>query len=444
MAAAAECVRPTKLEETYQGNGNPRKVVWHRLCDRPRLYHCHDFLTKEECDAIIGLAQAAAPRSLANAGPAKLRVELDSDPGHSREPDETAVLRRIEERVVALSGVSFHGAELPWAVHFTPAIIAEEAPTTSAASLDSSTRRTEMQPSSAGAPKDQRARPAHGRSTGQERQSARSTNSSMSSHQPPVVVRRTSRPRGAETPVAVSESPPEAQPARMSLGLHVDTNNCRERRWLTFIIYLHTTLPWFGGHTVFPLASRRGTREPRGGKLSQLRASAELLLASGIHHTGQAGNPCLGPEVRSAAGHLLAHAEEIAKFAASPPGGEEFPVPEVFWAPGAPGVAVSPLRGSCVAFFTRSGVANGAIDARSWHAGAAVLANEKECVDKSLTQDSVVGKWTLQKFREVPPEDAETRSSMESFARQHEDLRPCCVDNVQFEVACDEEQMFGG
>jgi len=194
---------------------------------------------------------------------------------------------------------------------------------------------------------------------------------------------------------------------------------------------------------VFPLASRRGTREPRGGKLSQLRASAELLLASGIHHTGQAANPCLGPEVRSAAGHLLAHAEEIANIAASNSGGEGLPVEQVFWAPGGPGMAVAPLRGSCVAFLTRSAVAAGAIDARSWHAGAAVLANQGGNMETTLTQDCVIGKWTLQKFREVPPEDAETRCSLESFAKQHGDLRPCYVDNVHFEVACEEELMFG-
>lgn len=234
------------------------------------------------------------------------------------------------------------------------------------------------------------------------------------------------------------------QPVRMSLGLHVDTNNCRERRWLTFIIYLHTTLPWLGGHTVFPLAHRRGTRESRRGKQSQLQASAEVLLTSGIHHTGQAANPCLGSEVRSAAGHLLAHAEEIAKIAAPHPGGEDLPDQDAFWAPGGLGLAVPPLRGSCIAFLTRSAVAGGAIDARSWHAGAAVLANRGGNVETTLMRDCVIGKWTLQKFREVPPEDAETRCSMESFAKMHEDLRPCCVDNVQFKMACEEEPMFGG
>ena len=44
----------------------------------------------------------------------------------------------------------------------------------------------------------------------------------------------------------------------LDLGLHLDTNNCRERRWLTFIIYLNTVAA--GGHTVFPLAERSDIR----------------------------------------------------------------------------------------------------------------------------------------------------------------------------------------
>ncbi|CAK0862309.1 unnamed protein product, partial [Prorocentrum cordatum] len=274
----------------------PREAEWRPLCERPRLFHCRDFLTPEECEAVVLGARAAAPQSLGVEGQAKLRVDLrETSPAPPGRPD-AAVLRSVSRRVAAL--------------------------------------------------------------TGEER--------------------------------------------RMSLGLHVDTNNCRDRRFVTFLIYLRTTPASHGGHTVFPLAVRPGRPEPRGRRAQRLLRAGEVLLAAGVQHTGSGANPNLGPEVLDATGLLLAHAEGLARRAA----GLEGPV----WEPCGVGLAVPPERGSCVAFFTRSDAVGGAVDPRSWHGGAAVAAG---------------GKWTLQKFREAPAEKIR-RCCIESFAAQHASLRPGC------------------
>ena len=34
-----------------EGGGSPRDAAWKLVADRPLLYHCHDFLTPEECEA---------------------------------------------------------------------------------------------------------------------------------------------------------------------------------------------------------------------------------------------------------------------------------------------------------------------------------------------------------------------------------------------------------
>eukprot|EP00747_Dinoflagellata_sp_TGD_P087956 gnl/TRDRNA2_/TRDRNA2_163830_c0_seq2.p2 gnl/TRDRNA2_/TRDRNA2_163830_c0~~gnl/TRDRNA2_/TRDRNA2_163830_c0_seq2.p2 ORF type:complete len:173 (+),score=27.84 gnl/TRDRNA2_/TRDRNA2_163830_c0_seq2:56-520(+) len=150
------------------GTGSaPPAVTWRLLCERPLLYHCADFLSPEECEAVVRMARMSAPGSLTRIDQddsAKLRVDLDASRPQCSNDEDAAVLRRIEKRVVSLSGVPSHDGEQPWAVHFTPP---------------------------------------------------------------------------AQTDMGDAE--------HMSLGLHVDTNNCRERRWVTFIAYLKTTMPAAGG-----------------------------------------------------------------------------------------------------------------------------------------------------------------------------------------------------
>lgn len=342
----------------------PRDASWRLLSEHPPIYACDDFLTPEESDAIRRAVQSAAPHSLSQGGRAKLRVDVDAEDPHLP-PEGSAVLRSVDRRVAASSGVQRHGGEMPWAVHFTPAAPMEDT-------------------GSEAAPK-------------------------------PPAGRGPRAPAGRAA--AVRAVSPPAPRVRMNLGLHVDTNNCRERRWLTFIVYLHTTPPRAGGHTVFPLALRRGGGVRRTAKTKLLRNAAEVLLGGSVHHTGQSSNPLLGEEVHEAGKALLAHAEEVATAAAS--------VDEaVCWHPSGVGMAASPMQGSCVAFFTRSEASGGGIDPRSWHGGADVFVRE-------ATED--VGKWTLQMFREAPPEVAKG-CCVETFARSHSSLRPSCGGGVRFDV----------
>ena len=144
-----------------------RDALWQKLCDKPLLYHCRDFLSPEECQTILRAVYRSAPVALSSGGQAKLRIDLDlkrleAACNSADEAEEFAVLRRIERRVEALSGVRSHKNEEPWAVHFTPLPSPEDE-----ASGDSSS----------------------------------------------------------------------CCKTRMSLGIHVDTNNCRDRRWVTFIAY---------------------------------------------------------------------------------------------------------------------------------------------------------------------------------------------------------------
>ncbi|CAJ1336551.1 unnamed protein product, partial [Effrenium voratum] len=245
---------------------------------RPQIFACDSFLTPEECLAIRRLAEVNIPVQCSS----KMRVDLEITPGGG----DHAVLRAIERRIEALSGLKAHPGEMPWAVHFTP---------------------------------------------------------------------------GAE----------EEPEKRVNLGLHLDTNNTREKRWLTFIIYLQTTPAHQGGHTLFPLAQTKGS------KVTHL---GDTLLAANLQHTG----PALNSHLQEAAEQLLARGEVLAQKALVEESAR-------------PGLAVAPREGLCVAFWTRL-PGSGAVDCASWHGGAAVTGEG--------------GKWTLQKFREAPPEA----------------LKDCCVE----------------
>ncbi|CAJ1453955.1 unnamed protein product [Effrenium voratum] len=275
-----------------------REASWRLLCRRPQIFACDSFLTPEECLAIRRLAEVNIPVQCSS----KMRVDLEITPGGG----DHAVLRAIERRIEALSGLKAHPGEMPWAVHFTP---------------------------------------------------------------------------GAE----------EEPEKRVNLGLHLDTNNTREKRWLTFIIYLQTTPAHQGGHTLFPLAQTKGS------KVTHL---GDTLLAANLQHTG----PALNSHLQEAAEQLLARGEVLAQKALVEESAR-------------PGLAVAPREGLCVAFWTRL-PGSGAVDCASWHGGAAVTGEG--------------GKWTLQKFREAPPE-ALKDCCVEAFARDHGRLRlPCCAGGVLF------------
>merc|ERR1712070_146112 len=100
------------------------------------------------------------------------------------------------------------------------------------------------------------------------------------------------------------------------------------------------------------------------------------------------------------------------------------------------GVAVPAVRGSCVAFFTRSTASDGAIDPYSWHGGAAVCSSallSGPADHRPPTADPsqlYVGKWTLQKFRECPV--PVPSGGAQEFARQHASLNPGCSGGVRF------------
>jgi len=327
------------------GTPSPREATWRLVCEHPPLYLCSDFMEPWECEAIVRLARESAPSSLNRywGNSSKLRVDLN--PSDTDLGEDMNVLRSVEKRVAALSGLQPHGAELPWAVHCTPPLTRDES----------------------------------------ER----------------------------DCPVET----------RMNLGLHVDTNNCRDRRWLTFIAYLRTTPPEIGGHTVFPLALRRGAVEPKAAKARRLRSAAEVLLGSNVHHTGQANNTYLGEQVKQASQLLLAQSDVVARLAAGQDSTKT--LEDICWHPSGMGLAVAPVQGRCVAFLTRSLASDGAIDPRSWHAGAAVVPNDEDSAD--------VGKWTLQKFREVPL-DPTNACSVKDFAIQHSTLLPGCSGGVRFDV----------
>lgn len=113
------------------------------------------------------------------------------------------------------------------------------------------------------------------------------------------------------------------------------------------------------------------------------------------------------------------------------------------------GVAVPAVRGSCVAFFTRSASSDGAIDPFSWHGGASVNGTIVGCSDvvtvPEVQPHHRTGKWTLQKFREMPTSPGlelgqsdgkctEHAFGIEEFARRHTFLNTGCCGDVWFDV----------
>eukprot|EP00929_Paragymnodinium_shiwhaense_P051379 TRINITY_DN25868_c0_g1_i2.p1 TRINITY_DN25868_c0_g1~~TRINITY_DN25868_c0_g1_i2.p1 ORF type:complete len:309 (+),score=55.93 TRINITY_DN25868_c0_g1_i2:129-1055(+) len=278
-----------------------RTAVWKPLCSEPLMYYCDEFMSQEECDAIVRLALARAGRSFRATGNAKLRVDLtttapkdvETIPGDAGpRPADEAVLRSVERRIAGLCGAEPHGGEMPWAVHFTPSPAGpqEEAPLQVRAApaeeeaaappplRDSDARAKGLGGKGArnGSPPHQK-EPRPARALGDARSTRVATRSSLVSAGS-AMLGGSGQAAPQDAPSKATE-PPDVE--RMSLGIHVDTNNCRERRWVTFIVYLRSVPAHLGGHTVFPLALAPGTEEPRVPKLKKLTVC--YLMASRKH-----------------------------------------------------------------------------------------------------------------------------------------------------------------
>ena len=129
-----------------------------------------------------------------------------------------------------------------------------------------------------------------------------------------------------------------------------------------------------------------------------VRGAAELV-AHGCAHTRKAGRP-VGEGEGPPPDPADAHAAEALRVAAVR-----------CLAGGGAGLAVPPVRGRLVLFFSRQD--DGSVDHRSWHGGADVLAPE--------------GKWTLQLFKEYPEGTAdvaayvrERRAALRAMAAQQQ------------------------
>ena len=158
----------------------------------------------------------------------------------------------------------------------------------------------------------------------------------------------------------------------------MDTNNGRPFRFATALIYLNDPGAACGGETVFPLA------------FSEDACGAEALFQEGHAHTGEGASEAtakllaLGREAcagrRGLAGRGAVFTMERPRRASRGclPRGTASKCPEQ---------AVAPERGLLILFYSRE--RGGAIDAASWHGGCAV-------------DPASPGKWTCQKFFEVP------------------------------------------
>lgn len=182
---------------------------------------------------------------------------------------------------------------------------------------------------------------------------------------------------------------------RLDRGLHIDTNHT-PHRWLTFIIYLCTTPPVDGGHTVFPLAQHGTTAAP---KMQTLSSAAHFLVDSGCQHTSHATRHAAkgSSSIQRASQCILGHAENIADEAT------KCLQSGVYFDPCGVGLAVPAVQGSCVAFYSRS-PETGVIDPMSFHGGAALTGYD-------------AAKWTLQRFREAPVDETAT-GEIEAFVAQ--------------------------
>mmetsp|Transcript_83557 Transcript_83557/g.259574 ORF Transcript_83557/g.259574 Transcript_83557/m.259574 type:complete len:276 (-) Transcript_83557:70-897(-) len=183
-------------------------------------------------------------------------------------------------------------------------------------------------------------------------------------------------------------------PSATPLGLHLDTFHA-PLRFATALVYLNC--PAEGGGTVFPLAAAASGSTPFPWlRTAELRAvgAAEVLAEAGVQHSHEVSRVF---ERSDAVGNAIEFLE--ARAAAAPSGG---------------GLMVRATAGDMLLFFSRT--AEGAVDARSWHAGTAVLSGSK---------------WTLQNFMEMPVDVSPTDFAAFVGVRHRQLMDRACVQCVQ-------------
>jgi len=155
-----------------------------------------------------------------------------------------------------------------------------------------------------------------------------------------------------------------SESCRFKNGLHVDTHNGQDHRFVSIILYLNTLTPECGGETVFP---------------HDIVAGASLLKDD-ITHTAHATEP--------ARESLLAAANRVCETKVSSIVSDEGGHFALVRRCGA-GVGVLPRQGLAIVFYTRHSKTGGCVDPASWHGGSST---------------SFAEKWILQKFKAVPSE----------------------------------------
>lgn len=347
-----------------------RTPTWRRITARPLLYECDEFLTPEECATLVEFASSMIGGVL---GPPKEKIRLDLASVLLRQ--RTAENTDTKRASTALSDQQ----------------ISDQHDTRDALELErralAAIRRAEGLFSAISGRGDP-------------------SREALEIHCTPATSTTTSA-------------------AHLDLGLHLDTNNCRSGRWLTFIVYLTTVER--GGHTVFPLArtvsgSSRRIRVSRGRDDSDGHGEQNIIakenkpkrravdgadevtllqaadtLAEFTHLGNVLRNPLLSDHYRAAANVIDAHGELIARSAGNGTAEHQESLASTDHQPNI-GMAIPPKQGRCVAFFTRrqakpghdgddGGTTKiGDLDACSWHGGGVVHGSTP--------------KWTLQKFKE--------------------------------------------
>eukprot|EP01118_Nematostelium_gracile_P007202 TRINITY_DN2331_c0_g1_i1.p1 TRINITY_DN2331_c0_g1~~TRINITY_DN2331_c0_g1_i1.p1 ORF type:complete len:217 (-),score=63.34 TRINITY_DN2331_c0_g1_i1:3-653(-) len=161
-------------------------------------------------------------------------------------------------------------------------------------------------------------------------------------------------------------TPKEIPDGRLTLGLHTDTN-MRFFRCVTALIYLNDIPSKHEAETVFPLVNMKEN--------SPYIEASKFLLQHDVQHTSTAQNPDFPRSIPKAADFLLESSIDPKN-----------------------GMTIKPEAGKLVLFYSRDRLGN--IDPWSWHGGASVLGT---------------GKWTLQKFKEVPREFRDSEKEFRTF-----------------------------
>ena len=162
------------------------------------------------------------------------------------------------------------------------------------------------------------------------------------------------------------------------MGLHVDTNNGKPFRYATAIMYLNDVGEGGGGETIFPVDDAARKEDPP--------CHEEALFGDGITHTGERETDATKKLLE------LGHAATR----------------------GNRGLAVAPRRGLMVLFYSRT--RRGELDANAWHGGCVVHPDSP-------------GKWTAQKFFEVPPK-YRRGADLQGWDPTHGPLRMFCHRHV--------------